>query len=119
MDYRLLETPVGQLLLVADGSGLRRIVFTNGRRRERADPGWRHHTATFDEVVSQLAEYFAGGRQQFELRLAPEGTPFQQRVWSALGEIPYGTTVSYGQLAASIGRPKASRAVGLANGSNP
>ena len=73
----------------------------------------------FDDVTTQLTEYFAGRRQTFELPLAPEGTPFQQRVWSALLGVPYGETISYGELAARIGRRSASRAVGLANGSNP
>jgi len=119
MDYRFLDTPIGQLLLAADAGGLRRIVFMNGRRREPFDPAWRQHPAAFDDAVSQLEEYFAGKRRQFALPLAPEGPPFQQRVWNALLDIPYGSTVSYGQLAATIGQPKASRAVGLANGSNP
>src|ERR1700690_2867719 len=70
-------------------------------------------------AARQLAEYFAGARRVFDLPLALHGTPFQQRVWRALTEIPYGETWSYGQLAKRIGNPKASRAVGLANGSNP
>src|SRR6185295_10503338 len=73
----------------------------------------------FEDVVAQLNEYFAGTRRQFELPLAPAGTPFQQRVWAALLDIPYGQTISYGELASRIGQKSASRAVGLANGSNP
>jgi methylated-DNA-[protein]-cysteine S-methyltransferase len=72
-----------------------------------------------DEVVSQLEEYFEGKRRAFDLPLAPQGTPFQQRVWRALLDIPYGETISYGELASRIGNKAASRAVGLANGSNP
>jgi methylated-DNA-[protein]-cysteine S-methyltransferase len=67
----------------------------------------------------QLTEYFAGGRQTFDLALRMEGTPFQRRVWQELARIPYGTTITYGQLAARIGQPTAARAVGLANGRNP
>jgi methylated-DNA-[protein]-cysteine S-methyltransferase len=85
----------------------------------RPDPHWRESPDAFDDVVSQLTEYFAGHRQRFELTLAPEGTPFQLRVWRELQDVPYGVTISYGQLAARIGQPRASRAVGLANGSNP
>ena len=119
MDYRYLDTVVGRLLLAGDPSGLRLINFQDGRLPGRPDSSWRERAASFDDVVSQLTEYFAGRRQQFELRLAPEGTPFQQRVWRALLDVPYGVTISYAQLAARIGQPAASRAVGLANGSNP
>jgi methylated-DNA-[protein]-cysteine S-methyltransferase len=119
MDYRYLETPVGRLLLAGDQGGLWRIDFQNGGRSQRPDPAWRACTDTFDDVVAQLREYFAGGRKRFELSLMPQGTPFQQRVWRALLEIPYGATIAYAQLAARIGQPSASRAVGLANGRNP
>ncbi|MGH8482959.1 MAG: methylated-DNA--[protein]-cysteine S-methyltransferase, partial [Pseudomonas sp.] len=71
------------------------------------------------EVVRQLEEYFAGKREQFQVQLAARGTPFQQEVWQALQRIPYGTTCSYGDLAHEIGRPRAVRAVGTANGANP
>ena len=118
MDYRYLDTPVGRLLLAREGRELRLINFQRGPR-PRLDPRWRESTAAFEDVVSQLTEYFAGERQRFELPLAPEGTPFQRRVWRELQAIPYGVTISYGQLAARIGQPTASRAVGLANGSNP
>ncbi|HEY3093359.1 MAG TPA: methylated-DNA--[protein]-cysteine S-methyltransferase, partial [Vicinamibacterales bacterium] len=82
-------------------------------------PDWNHDDAAFGDVVSQLGEYFEGRRRQFDLPLAPAGTPFQQRVWSALLDIAYGETISYGELASRIGQKSASRAVGLANGSNP
>ena len=118
MDYRYLDTPVGRLLLAREGPDLRLINFQRERPPE-PDPHWHERPDAFDDVVSQLTEYFAGERQRFELPLAPEGTPFQQRVWRELQDIPYGVTISYGQLAARIGQPTASRAVGLANGSNP
>ena len=118
MDYRYLDTPVGRLLLAREERDLRLINFQRSRP-PRPDPRWRESPDAFDDVVSQLTEYFAGQRRRFELPLAPEGTPFQQRVWRELQDIPYGVTISYGQLAARIGQPTASRAVGLANGSNP
>jgi methylated-DNA-[protein]-cysteine S-methyltransferase len=118
VDYRYLDTPVGRLLLAREERDLRLINFQR-RRLPRPDPRWHESPDAFDDVVSQLTEYFAGQRQRFELSLAPEGTPFQQRVWRELQDIPYGVTISYGQLAARIGQPTASRAVGLANGSNP
>jgi methylated-DNA-[protein]-cysteine S-methyltransferase len=119
MNYRYLDTTVGRLLLAREGNDLRLINFQNGRLRQQPDPRWHERADAFDDVVSQLTEYFAGRREQFELALAPEGTPFQQRVWRALLDIPYGMTISYAQLAARIGQPAASRAVGLANGTNP
>jgi methylated-DNA-[protein]-cysteine S-methyltransferase len=118
VDYRYLDTPVGRLLLAREERDLRLIHFQR-RRLPRPDPRWHESPDAFDDVVSQLTEYFAGQRQRFELPLALEGTPFQQRVWRELQDIPYGVTISYGQLAARIGQPTASRAVGLANGSNP
>jgi methylated-DNA-[protein]-cysteine S-methyltransferase len=83
------------------------------------DPAWVESAAPFGEPIRQLKAYFAGTLRQFDLPLAPAGTPFQQTVWQALREIPYGETVSYGQLARGIGRPAAVRAVGAANGRNP
>src|SRR4029077_4438030 len=81
--------------------------------------GWEREDDAFEDVVSQLTEDFDGRPQNVDLPLAPAGTSFQQRVWAALIEIPYGQTISYGELAARIGKKSASRAVGLANGSNP
>ena len=120
MIYRFLDTPIGGLLLARDEAGLRFIEFQNGRRPQRQPANdWDQRDADFDEVVKQLTEYFDGRRRRFDLPLAPEGTPFQQRVWQALLDIPYGETISYGELASRIGQRSASRAVGLANGSNP
>jgi methylated-DNA-[protein]-cysteine S-methyltransferase len=117
--YRFLDTPVGGLLLARDDAGLRLIHFQNGRRPQPPEPTWQRRDEGFDDVVAQLEEYFAGRRRRFDLPLAPEGTPFQQRVWRALLDVPYGETISYGELASRIGQRNASRAVGLANGSNP
>jgi len=117
--FTQIESPVGPLLLVADEAGLRRIEFIHGRNPTRPDDSWRESASTFREIVGQLRAYFSGKLEQFDFSLAPEGTPFQQRVWKHLCDIPYGKTISYGELARRIGNPSASRAVGLANGSNP
>ncbi len=114
-----IKSPVGRLLLVADRDGLRHVGFLDGRGAFPRAPDWRESRAPFKEVIRQLAAYFAGELRSFTLELAPRGTPFQRTVWAKLGKIPYGRTISYGELAASIGKPKASRAVGLANGANP
>ena len=118
--YTTIESPVGPLLLAADEAGLRRIEFVNGKRSVQPDPTWKNEsTVLFQDVTNQLRAYFAGELKAFDLTLAPEGTPFQLKVWRHLCEIPYGETISYGELACRIGNPKASRAIGLANGSNP
>jgi methylated-DNA-[protein]-cysteine S-methyltransferase len=117
--YTRMESPVGPLLLVADDSGLRRIEFVNGRKPVQADPQWHDDAGPLRETIRQLRAYFAGELETFDLGLAPEGTPFQLAVWDHLCEIPYGETISYGELARRLGKPNASRAVGLANGANP
>jgi methylated-DNA-[protein]-cysteine S-methyltransferase len=119
MEYCEISTPIGRLLLAGDERGLRRICFQDGSHPAEPDPGWRRDKEPFREAVAQLAAYFAGERQRFDLPLAPEGTPFQKRVWCMLQTIPYGETVSYGELARRLGRSTASRAVGAANGRNP
>jgi methylated-DNA-[protein]-cysteine S-methyltransferase len=119
MLYTSMPSPLGELLLAGDGQALRLLHMQDGRKRTQVPPGWREDAAPFAEAQAQLGQYFAGERTDFDLPLALDGTPFQQRVWSALCEIPYGETVSYGELAARIGSPGAARAVGLANGSNP
>ena len=119
MTYRFLDSPVGGLLLARDEAGLRLIHFVDGRHRRSPPAEWQEDQTAFDDVAAQLGEYFAGARRNFDVPLAPQGTPFQQRVWRALLDIPYGETISYGELAARIGQRTASRAVGLANGSNP
>ena len=114
-----ISTPVGRLRLTGDEEGLRSISFQN-RIHPAALAGSRLRTEEpFREAIAQLNAYFAGELRRFDLPLAPEGTPFQREVWSALTAIPYGETVSYGGLARRLGRPAASRAVGAANGRNP
>jgi methylated-DNA-[protein]-cysteine S-methyltransferase len=117
--YTQIESPIGPLLLAADDGGLREIRFVNGRHPAQPESTWKEDRAPHNETISQLHAYFAGELENFDLQLAPEGTPFQLGVWRSLCDIPYGETISYGELAGRIGNPKASRAVGLANGSNP
>ena len=113
--WTVVDSPIDPLLLVGDETGLRSLWMAP-------------HTPPADAVrdddalapaATQLAEYFAGERTRFELALAPQGTPFQQKVWLALRDIQYGRTTTYGAIAAELGQPTASRAVGLANGRNP
>jgi methylated-DNA-[protein]-cysteine S-methyltransferase len=114
-----IESPIGPLLLAGDDHGLRHIHFLNGRRPPKPDPAWIADPAPLQKTIRQLRAYFAGELETFDLPLAPQGTAFQLNVWQKLCDIPYGETISYGELARRIGNPKASRAVGLANGSNP
>jgi len=115
-----MDSPVGPLLLVTeDDAGLRAIDFLNGRRNTSPDASWSEDNGALLPVIHQLRAYFAGELKKFDVEAAPEGTEFQKRVWSELCDIAYGETISYGKLAGRIGNPKASRAVGLANGSNP
>ena len=117
--YSYCESPIGKLLLVASERGLSQIWFDGQVQKTGLGAGLREDPATLREVMHQLRAYFAGELEIFDLDLVPEGTSFQQKVWDELLKIPYGETISYGQLARRIGDPNASRAVGLANGSNP
>jgi methylated-DNA-[protein]-cysteine S-methyltransferase len=117
--YCYIDSPIGRLLLAGDASALAIIDFQHGPRPRRPDAAWREDAGPFERAIVELTEYFLGARRVFTVALAPAGTPFQQRVWSALLEIAYGETTSYGELARRLGQPTASRAVGLANGSNP
>jgi len=119
MRYTYLDSPLGALLVVRDESGLSGLYLPSGRHPVTVAPEWVRDDAAFDDVRTQLEEYFAGHRRTLDLPLHPSGTAFQQRVWTALLDIPYGETTSYGKTAAAIGAPTASRAVGLANGQNP
>jgi methylated-DNA-[protein]-cysteine S-methyltransferase len=112
--YDTIDTPIGALLLAGDGRALTAV-----RMGAAPAPGWRRDPAPFREAAAQLRAYFAGELRDFDLPLAPRGTDFQRRVWSALREIPYGQTIAYAELAAAVGRPRAARAVGAANGRNP
>lgn len=110
------EYPIGVLGLMDDGQGLSRAFL----RREGAEPSTRSgETPLTLWAAAELEEYFAGGRKAFAVPLSPHGTPFQLAVWQALRDIPYGQTRTYGEIAAAVGRPRAARAVGMANHDNP
>jgi|SRR5579863_1628236 len=117
--YTHLPSPIGSLLLAADNSGFREITFPKNGVPALPQKDWILDASAFADPIRQLRAYFAGDLETFNLPLAPQGTPFQQQVWNKLLDIPYGETISYGELAKRIGNPNASRAVGLANGSNP
>ena len=117
--YTTFESPVGPLLLAGDSNALRLVSFESSKHAAPPRPDWNQNGAAFAEVIRQLQAYFRGELEEFDVPLAMEGTEFQIRVWNALRTIPYGETISYAQLAQRIGNPKAVRAVGLANGSNP
>lgn len=117
--YDEMDSPVGTLRLVADHQGLREIWFAQERHPKQAQADWIRAEAPLRFARLQLDEYFAGERKQFELPLHPIGTPFQLKVWEELRRVPYGATISYGELARRIGKPQAMRAVGAANGRNP
>jgi len=114
------ESPIGRLLLTSDGSALTGLYMLPSRKTVPT-AGWIEGTTVrpLAAAIGQLTEYFAGARRAFELPLRLHGTPFQTRVWRELIEIPFGRTWSYAELARRIGNAGASRAVGLANGSNP
>ncbi|MFP6853194.1 MAG: methylated-DNA--[protein]-cysteine S-methyltransferase [Pseudomonadales bacterium] len=119
MYYTYATSPIGQLLLAGSADALQVIGFPHGDKARRADIGWERYGEPFKKTARQLNEYFSGDRQEFELDLAPEGTKFQVEVLEALRGIPYGETRTYRDIAVAVGRPKAVRAVGNANGRNP
>lgn len=114
-----MSSPIGPLTLVATDGVLTGLYMDEQRHPPAAGRHGEPDPAAFADVEAQLAAYFAGELTSFDVPLTLTGTPFQQRVWGALRDIPYGETLSYGQLAARIGQPTACRAVGLANGRNP
>lgn len=119
MYYCYMDSPIGELLLAGDDGALAMIGFPKGSMRRDPDPDWIYNERPLAEARLQIDEYFAGDRKDFELPLRLAGTEFQVSVLEALREIPYGETVSYGEIAKRIGRPRAVRAVGAANGRNP
>jgi len=122
--YTTTQSPVDELLLVGeetpDGVRLAWVSMTGQRNAPSPRDDWHHAPAAFGEVIAQLDQYFAGERTGFDLDLAPRGTAFQQRVWRALDAVRYGTTITYGQLAAQLGvPPERVPALGAAIGQNP
>lgn len=118
--YQHIDSPVGRLLLASGEDGLRLIEFAEPWHPVLMDDGWREgDDPVLSKTRQQLAEYFAGKRRDFDLPLAPHGTPFQLQCWRTLALIGWGETWSYGQMARHLGQPTATRAVGAANGRNP
>lgn len=119
---RSLPSPIGDLLLVADGGDLIGVYFPDHRPAPRLDAGVSASASAdpvLDEVAGQLGEWFAGGRTTFDLPMRPRGSDFQLAVWACLAEIPFGATTTYGSIAAGLGRPGAARAIGHAVARNP
>ena len=119
MYYCYFDTPIGELLLAGEDSALSMIGFPKGSMRREPEADWIFNETQLADVSQQLREYFSGERREFDLPLKLSGTEFQVSVLEALQDIPYGETTSYGEIAKRIGRPKAVRAVGAANGRNP
>ena len=116
------DSPVGRLLLAGTAEHLKYLVFDDGSTKQRQTlpmEHWEQSERPFRETILQLKAYFNGRLTEFELDVAGDGTAFQKRVWKELRGVPYGETVSYGDIAKAIGQPTASRAVGMANGRNP
>ncbi|GHJ99573.1 methylated-DNA--[protein]-cysteine S-methyltransferase [Streptomyces sp. NPDC003753] len=117
--HTIIDSPYGPLTLVADDGVLCGLYMTDQRHRPSEETFGERGEGAFAEAEEQLEAYFAGDLKEFTLELRLNGTPFQRGVWEQLRRIPYGETRSYGQLADALGKPGASRAVGLANGRNP
>ncbi|MBL6996499.1 methylated-DNA--[protein]-cysteine S-methyltransferase [Desulfobacula sp.] len=118
MYYCYFESPAGNLLLTGNEL-LEGLHFPLGKTRIEPEKDWIYKKELFLQAIDQLKAYFKGELTRFDLELNVQGTDFQKTVWRELVKIPYGETISYGQLAQRIGNPKASRAVGMANGKNP
>ena len=118
MIYTTVDSPIGELLLVGEGDTLHGLYMQDGNRPFRPRATWQRDDSAFADAREQLAEYFRGERQEFDIPLALNGSDYQLRVWRALQKIPYGETTSYGEIAKRIGDPTGARAVGWANGSN-
>jgi methylated-DNA-[protein]-cysteine S-methyltransferase len=119
MYYDIIKSPVCFILLVGNEEGLKQVSLLKDEMQVEISSEWVKSKEFFKEAARQLEAYFSGKLKSFDLKLAPEGTEFQKSVWKALCEIPYGETRTYKDIAESIGKPKAYRAVGLANNRNP
>ena len=119
MFYDFFDSPIGPLVVVCDDEALIQLNLPKGGKPGHVAPEWQRSPGRLREARAQLAAYFAGKLLNFDVPLAPHGTPFQRRVWDELLRIPYGDTSSYIELARRLGQPSAMRAVGAANGANP
>jgi methylated-DNA-[protein]-cysteine S-methyltransferase len=119
MYYDIIESQICPILLAGDEEGLKHVIFLRDEEKIKIPEDWEQNKEFFREVARQLNAYFSGELKSFDLKLAPEGTDFQKVVWKALCEIPFRETRTYKDIAVSIGKPKAYRAVGLANNRNP
>jgi methylated-DNA-[protein]-cysteine S-methyltransferase len=119
--YGFYESPHGRMLLVAADEGLSGVYFDAQKYYPSIDPQWRcnERHVVIAQARRELAEYFAGERERFEVALAPEGTAFQRTIWQAIARVGFGETISYGELAQSVGCPGKARAAGAATGRNP
>lgn len=117
--YCYYQSPIGKLLLIGTNGILEELHFPSSLEQVQISEEWQNNQDSFKQTLQQLAEYFAGSRQEFDLKISPKGTAFQERVWQELRRIPFGRTASYGEIAERIGNPKACRAVGMANAKNP
>jgi methylated-DNA-[protein]-cysteine S-methyltransferase len=114
--YSVLETPIGEFVLLGDGEAITEAFFAN-ERTPTVD--WARDDFAFKSARAQLEAYFNGQLREFDLNLAPKGTPFQRAVWDAVTQVDYGHTTTYATIANELGKPSAYRAVGAANGRNP
>lgn len=119
MVYDIMDSQLGPILVALDEKGVRHLSFHRGTHSLDIDSAWQRDKKKIKPITDQLFSYFAGELMQFEVELAPLGTPFQQKVWAALCHVPYGKTATYLDIAEAIGNKNACRAVGGANGKNP
>lgn len=121
MYYTHFNSQIGTITLIGDTDGIQRLYIHNQDAKYplQLDDNFEESTPIFSSAIAQIEEYLAGSRTTFDLKLNPQGTPFQQSVWKKLIEIPFGKTSGYGEIAKDLNNPNASRAVGAANGKNP
>lgn len=119
LSYTYIESPIGPLLVAGDNTALHYLSFPSGLKSFAPRPAWHRSDKPFTEVRRQLTAYFKGDLRRFDLPLHLTGTDFQKQVWRYLSQIPFGHMRSYGEVASELGKPKACRAVGAANGNNP
>ena len=117
--YTYIDGPLGRICIQGDGQFVTGLFMPQHKHWRGPDASWRQSDESFAVVREQLADYFAGERQTFDVPLKLAGAPFQQRVWQELVRIPFGTTITYAELAQRVGKPTATRAVGNTNGRNP